>query len=161
MVKEKPQERVVEGRKNEVGIGELVMDGLGRREKRATTATSLGFDFIPNPSVMALPEYPTSVINVKPKLSPSNATPLAATPNTPALIPTQPEEEEDDDWDHITEFQEHKRAAFKGDEDDGDIIILGEIELEEVVAVKNQSDVKGKGGKLKKEKTYAGAVRTA
>ena len=34
MVKEKPQERVVEGRKNEVGIGELVMDGLGRREKR-------------------------------------------------------------------------------------------------------------------------------
>jgi hypothetical protein len=32
--KEKPQERVVEGRKNEVGIGELVMDGLGRREKR-------------------------------------------------------------------------------------------------------------------------------
>jgi len=34
MVKEKPQERVVEGRKNEIGIGELVMDGLGRREKR-------------------------------------------------------------------------------------------------------------------------------
>ena len=34
MVKEKSQERVVEGRKNEVGIGELVLDGLGRREKR-------------------------------------------------------------------------------------------------------------------------------
>jgi hypothetical protein len=174
MVKEKPQERVVEGRKNEVGIGELVMDGLGRREKRgesscwyvvkelmvATTATSLGFDFIPNPSIMALPEYPSSAINVKPKLNPSNATPLAATPNTPALIPTQPEEE-DDDWDHITEFQENKRPTVKGDEDDGDIIILGEIELEEVVAVKDKSDVKGKGGKLKKEKTYAGAVRTA
>jgi hypothetical protein len=111
---------------------------------------------------MALPEYPSSAINVKPKLSPSNATPLAATPNTPALIPTQPEEEEDDDWDHITEFQENKGvAASGGDEDDGDIIILGEIELEEVVAEKAKSDVKGKGGKLKKEKTYAGAVRTA
>jgi len=126
----------------------------------ATTATSLGFDFITNPSIMALPEYPTSAINVKPKLSPSNATPLAATPNTPALIPTQPEEE-DDDWDHITEFQENKRAAAEGDEDDGDIIILGEIELEEVVAVKDKSDVKGKGGKLKKEKTYATVVGTA
>jgi hypothetical protein len=108
---------------------------------------------------MALPEYPSSAINVKPKLTPSNATPLAATPNTPALIPTQPEEE-DDDWDHITEFQERKGAAA-GSEDDGDIIILGEIELEEVVAVKDKSNGKGKGGKLKKEKTYAGAVRTA
>jgi hypothetical protein len=38
MVKEKPQERVVEGRKNEVGIGELVMDGLGRREKRGESS---------------------------------------------------------------------------------------------------------------------------
>jgi hypothetical protein len=113
---------------------------------------------------MALPEYPSSAINVKPKLSPSNATPLAATPNTPALIPTQPqEEEEDDDWDHITEFQETKGAAVKGDEDDGDIIILGEIELEEVVNVKdkNNSKGKGKGGKLKREKTYAGAVGPA
>jgi len=109
---------------------------------------------------MALPEYPSSAINVKPKLSPSNATPLAATPNTPALIPTQPEEEEDDDWDHITEFQENKRAAVEGDEDEGDIIILGEIELEEVVAVKDKSNVNGRGGKLKKEKTYAGAVGT-
>jgi hypothetical protein len=34
MVQEKVQERVKEGRKSEVGIGELVMDGLGRREKR-------------------------------------------------------------------------------------------------------------------------------
>jgi len=35
MVKEKPQGRVVEGRKSEVGIGELVLEGLGRREKRS------------------------------------------------------------------------------------------------------------------------------
>jgi hypothetical protein len=34
MVKEKAKEVVVEGKKSEVGIGELVMDGLGRREKR-------------------------------------------------------------------------------------------------------------------------------
>ena len=127
----------------------------------ATTATSLGFDFIPNPSIMALPEYPTSAINVKTKLSPPNTTSLAATPNTPALIPTQPEEEEDDDWDHITEFQENKGAAVQRDEDDGDIIILGEIELEEVVAHKQKNDVKGKGGKLKKEKTYAAVLGTA
>ena len=126
----------------------------------ATTATSLGFDFITNPSIVALPEYSTSAINVKPKLSLSNATPLAATPNTPALIPTQPEEEEDDDWDHITEFQETKGSPMsKGDEDDGDIIILGEMELEEVVAEKK--DLKGKGGKSQKEKTYAAVVRTA
>ena len=125
----------------------------------ATTATSLGFDFITNPSIVALPEYPTSAINVKPKLSLSSATPLAATPNTPALIPTQPEEEEDDDWDHITEFQESKGSAMsKGDEDDGDIIILGEMELEEVVAEKR--DAKGKGGKSKKDKTYAAVVGT-
>ena len=126
----------------------------------ATTATSLGFDFITNPSIVALPEYPTSAIDVKPKLSLASATPLAATPNTPALIPTQPEEEEDDDWDHITEFQETKGSAMgKGDEDDGDIIILGEMELEE--AVTEQRDLKGKGGKLKKEKTYAAVVGTA
>ena len=35
MVKEKPQGRVVEGRKSEVGIGELVLESLGRREKRS------------------------------------------------------------------------------------------------------------------------------
>jgi len=34
MVNEKVKERVVEAKKSEVGIGELVMDGLGRREKR-------------------------------------------------------------------------------------------------------------------------------
>jgi hypothetical protein len=51
MVKEKPQERVVEGRKNEVGIGELVMDGLGRREKRGelfyfmTSTTQADFSY--------------------------------------------------------------------------------------------------------------------
>jgi hypothetical protein len=110
---------------------------------------------------MALPEYPSSAINVKTKLSTPNTSSLAATPNTPALIPTQPEEEEDDGWDHITEFQENKGAAVQRDEDDGDIIILGEIELEEVVAHKQKNDVKGKDGKLKKEKTYAAVVGTA
>jgi hypothetical protein len=34
MVQEKSKEKVKEGRKSEVGIGELVLDGLGRREKR-------------------------------------------------------------------------------------------------------------------------------
>jgi len=34
MVNEKVKERVAEAKKSEVGIGELVMDGLGRREKR-------------------------------------------------------------------------------------------------------------------------------
>jgi hypothetical protein len=34
MINEKEKERVKEGWKGEVGIGDLVADGLGRREKR-------------------------------------------------------------------------------------------------------------------------------
>jgi hypothetical protein len=124
----------------------------------ATTATSLGFDFIPNPSIMALPEYPTPAISFKNKLSTSTPSPLANTPNTPALIPTQPEEEEDDDWDHITEFQERKGTEVE--EDDGDIIVLGEIELEEVVIEEIKEKDKGKSGK-KGGKTYAAVAGTA
>lgn len=53
----------------------------------------------------------------------------------------------------------------KGDEneDDGDIIVLGDIELEEEVVV-DESKMKGKAGKGKmsrKDKTYAAVVGTA
>ncbi|WVR00285.1 hypothetical protein IAU59_007428 [Kwoniella sp. CBS 9459] len=40
----------------EVGLQGLIEEGRGKREKRATTATTLGFDFIANPSIVALPD---------------------------------------------------------------------------------------------------------
>lgn len=36
MIHQKEKERVKEGWKGEVGVGDLVADGLGRREKRGT-----------------------------------------------------------------------------------------------------------------------------
>ena len=125
----------------------------------ATTATSLGFDFIPNPSIMVLPDTIPTAITMKHKLSTSSNTPspLSATPNTPALIPTQQEkdvdEEEDDDWDHLTELDESKLAH---DGDDGDIIVLGDIELE------GHEEEVGKGKEMsmgqKRDKTYAAVL---
>jgi hypothetical protein len=129
----------------------------------ATTATSLGFDFIPNPSIMVLPDtMPAAAIAMKHKLATSSNTPspLSATPNTPALIPTQQDrdvdEEEDDDWDHITELNESK---CEPDGDDGDIIVLGDIELEG-----HEEEVE-KGKKMsmgeKRDKTYAAVLGNA
>jgi len=112
---------------------------------------------------MVLPEYPTSAITAKAKLS-STPSPLVGTPNTPALIPTQPqEEEEDDDWEHITEFQERKGAADVDEDDDGDMIVLGEIEMDEVVEepkCKSKSKSNGVNDDMR-EKTYAAVVGTA
>ncbi|WWC64697.1 uncharacterized protein I303_107308 [Kwoniella dejecticola CBS 10117] len=118
----------VEG-KREVGIGELIQDGKGKREKRATTATTLGFDFIPNPTVLALDDFDPDSTCCEPKavslLSPlstskGRGTPIAnntslggiSTPNTPTLeaqtsssLSSEPEDEDEDeleeDWEYI------------------------------------------------------------
>jgi bromodomain-containing protein 8 len=141
----------------------------------ATTATSLGFDFIPNPTIVALPDQASTSTSHSAAIpfknrcklatsssSPSTSSPLANTPSTPALVPTQDQEvdDEDDDWEHVTDFAESKRES---EHDDGDMIFLGELELEDRIEA---AQVVNKGGKARrgKDKTYAavvGAIATA
>ncbi|KAK8853129.1 hypothetical protein IAR55_003830 [Kwoniella newhampshirensis] len=124
--KQAVDEKEVEGRR-EVGLEGLIMDGRGKREKRTTTATTLGFDFIPNPSILALPDDPSPINSIKPSsslLSTSKSTlntnlsgrgrtspiSLAGTPTTPALLAQSPssdeegdddDDDDDDDWEHV------------------------------------------------------------
>jgi hypothetical protein len=141
---------------------------MGEAEMIATTATSLGFDFIPNPTIMALPDNPPSSTHGK-CLS---TTPLGVTPNTPALIPTHSNDadvdgdNEDDDWEHITDFDDQK-VEQKEDKvvDDGEIIILGEMDLGDhahaTVNGNGLGQVQGKGKKgMRKDKSYAAVVGT-
>ncbi|WVF73109.1 hypothetical protein IAT40_007928 [Kwoniella sp. CBS 6097] len=180
-------------RKIEVGLEGLIEESRGKREKRATTATTLGFDFIPNPSIVALPDedtdinvgagancqkgkslpksllsatktMPNSTSRFKPvALANSSSPPVlplfgpSGTPATPGLIPQQAqspsEEDEEDDWEllHIPSISQsgHRRVQNVdidreedsygedgGDEDaeeEEDVIILGEMELEDEV----------------------------
>ncbi|ORY26700.1 hypothetical protein BCR39DRAFT_252116 [Naematelia encephala] len=127
--------------RREVDLQGLVLDGKGKREKRATTATSLGFDFISTPQILTLPDTAPSfnintntntnanananTITSTPKASPtiSPSISLSATPTTPGLLPViQAEADEEDDWERIEELED----------DDGDMIVLGELELEDV-----------------------------
>lgn len=134
----------------------------------ATTATSLGFDFIPNPSILVLPDHPDQPPHptTKPGISPTS---LGVLPGTPALIPTRVEEQdaeddEDDDWEHISEAGQksdrgEKCQTEEEDGEEGDMIFLGELELEECVdehnGPKKEHLIKMKGGK-----SYAAAVGT-
>ncbi|OCF38232.1 hypothetical protein I316_00458 [Kwoniella heveanensis BCC8398] len=181
--------------KMEVGLEGLIEDSQarGKREKRATTATTLGFDFIPNPSIVALPETDAETsasghrAKAKSLLSTTKSTTSAAaapvpmpiavggtrtlsppllsgTPGTPGLVPLQShsqppseeeEEEEDDEeeeeWEllHIPSASQqpsHRRSENaekgmdegkgkydNGDEVEDDVIVLGEMELEDEV----------------------------
>lgn len=145
----------------------------------ATTATSLGFDFIQNPTIMALPDHPSSTSNsitaVKGLVGTTAATPLGVTPNTPALIPTLPkdsdidpdadvdEDEDEDDWEYITEFEDQS-LKIKGEKvDDGDIIILGEMDLGDHAHVHGTGDSLDAGKDKKgyrRDKSYAAVVGT-
>ena len=110
----------------EVDVGMLVHDGKGRREKRgawsvleeasgltgaATTATTLGFDFIANPSVLNIPETTRHLT----KLSSTPQTPALVAGSSPMSLPV-----EDEEWEHIPAY-----------DDDAGIIILGEMEMED------------------------------
>ncbi|WVQ84327.1 hypothetical protein IAT38_006479 [Cryptococcus sp. DSM 104549] len=185
------QDDGVKGRR-EVGLEGLIADGRGKREKRTTTATTLGFDFIPNPSVLALPDDPTPAPTGTPKgkgtsslLTASKSTPssatraatpnLAGTPTTPALLAspssgseTEPESDsgadEFDDWEHIPSVSVSSHGERGRDENvdsDGeeDVIVLGEMDLEEEVeslgvgverVALETTVVKGKEGKAGK-----------
>ncbi|TYJ57072.1 hypothetical protein B9479_002173 [Cryptococcus floricola] len=146
--------------RREVPLERLINDGRGKREKRATTAATLGFDFVPNPSVIALPEMEdeakpgllTSTKSTAPAAlaPPDRASPaLSATPTTPALFSThllhpdassdsESESEGEDDWEHVSMFgrAEDEEGDEERDENvdsDGeeDVIVLGEMEMEE------------------------------
>lgn len=151
-----------------------------------TTATSLGFDFIPNPAVLALPDAPS--------MSPRTLT----SPTTPALIPSsssplQPptpiEGEADEDWEYVSlpPSYSSRRSTLPflpadetaggeddegaGDEDDGDMILLGEMDLggDEVDDLANghaqwagqgsKRDAKAAKGRSAMGVSYAAALR--
>ncbi|ODN81567.1 hypothetical protein L202_01982 [Cryptococcus amylolentus CBS 6039] len=141
--------------RREVPLERLINDGRGKREKRATTAATLGFDFVPNPSVIALPEMEgeakpgllTSTKSTAPALAPDRASPaLSATPTTPALFSTHlhpdaasdSDSEGEDDWEHVSMFgraedEEGEEERDENVDSDGeeDVIVLGEMEMEE------------------------------
>ncbi|WWD19544.1 hypothetical protein CI109_104005 [Kwoniella shandongensis] len=152
--KVKEKEKEVEG-KREVGLEGLILDGRGKREKRATTATTLGFDFIPNPSVLALPDTspfpnnpkPSSLLTTSksitsgsnrpsPAIAAASASPLAGTPMTPGLLArstSDAEDEEDDDgWEHVQLDSTEREMDDENVNSDGeeDVIVLGDLELE-------------------------------
>ena len=114
----------------------------------ATTATSLGFDFIQNPTILALPDDPIT------NTAAGRSVPTP-TPRTPALEPSlaNEQEDEDDDWEHIS------GAHTREEGDEGDIILLGELELEHAVTGAGEGAKEGKG--KAEVKSYAAAVGAA
>lgn len=198
--------RSVEG-KRDVGLERLIMDGRDKRGKRsmstsnaahlecfinaviATTATTLGFDFVTNPQVIALSEgeIPNAPDDLVPKpislltttkstLAHPDATSgaLFNTPTTPALLATRSDsdgEDEDDhgddDWEHISALsrpeqveQRDENVCSDGEED---VIVLGEMEMEDDVAhlelgpkkKDGKNDKKAVVTKEEKHKSYA------
>ncbi|WVQ73054.1 hypothetical protein IAR50_002617 [Cryptococcus sp. DSM 104548] len=155
------ESRETDGRR-EVSLEKLIDDGRGKREKRATTAATLGFDFIPNPSVIALPDNEGEAGKVKPGLltstkssalapapaSAASASPaLSATPTTPALFPTplhpdplsaslsaSDSESEEDDWEHVSMFGRAEEEDEEGERE-------GEGERDENVDSDGEEDV--------------------
>ncbi|WWC91612.1 uncharacterized protein L201_006558 [Kwoniella dendrophila CBS 6074] len=184
--------------KRDVNLEDLIEDCKGKREKRATTATTLGFDFIPNPTILTLPdtiEDDSSSLSLNRKsslLSTSKSTPtpnntanlnhlknqvespLQNTPVTPGLIAQadspisadEEEEEDEDDWEYVPSVSKKKDNNIEGDEED-DMIILGELELEDNndhnEVLNATKEIKGgKNNHIKGTRTsYAGILGTA
>ena len=153
----------------------------------ATTATTLGFDFVANPAIVALPDTPASYSSSKstPSLltqaraiAPANppakgrvSPALSTTPTTPALIPhTQTTDNDDlDDWEHIDALPEAEEEDGKrsGGEVDDDLIVLGEFELEDDfnrIDIRDAPETVKSGYTLSRARrgvTYAAAVGIA
>lgn len=155
----------------------------------ATTATTLGFDFVTNPQVIALSEgeIPNAPDDLVPKpislLTTTKSTSthpdptsraLSNTPTTPALLATRSDsdgEDEDDhgddDWEHISALSRAEQVEERDENmcSDGeeDVIVLGEMEMEEDMAhlelgPKNKDDKNTKKTVVTKEekhKSYA------
>lgn len=116
----------------------------------ATTATALGFDFVSNPTVIALPDAaPTAAkptiagrVEHRGRASPT----LTNTPSTPGLLATRRSplgrsgseddmEDDDDDWEHINTLDDtnlrEEQLEDDGSQSEEDVIVLGELELED------------------------------
>ncbi|WWC71913.1 uncharacterized protein I206_105872 [Kwoniella pini CBS 10737] len=144
--------------KREVCLNELIKDGKGKREKRVTTATSLGFDFIPNNIILTLPNScDQSISNLTSLLNKSKVKSISQLKDnddlTTCLKETQfsilsnsePEDEDEidfdlNDWEFIPSLNNNKNNNNNNfiEEDDNlnsegeeDVIILGELELDD------------------------------
>jgi len=68
------------------------------------------------------------VVALPPPAHPEEEINLSTTPRTPALDPAQDDEDEDD-WERISSFSDGQRG--QDEDDDNDMIVLGELELED------------------------------
>ena len=89
------------------------------------------------------------MVALPPPAHPEEEIDLSTTPRTPALDPAQDDEDEDD-WERISSFSDSGRER---DDDDEDMIVLGELELEDAVE-QQQTDVTKLG------KIAAGSAKT-
>ncbi|CAD6573958.1 MAG: hypothetical protein TREMPRED_000974 [Tremellales sp. Tagirdzhanova-0007] len=147
-----------------VRVGMMADCGIFFFSMVATTATALGFDFVVNPCVLVLPDNPTSLLTASKGMTGTISPALSNTPNTPALLPTHPTEEEDDGWEHVpsSPLVEAEVEVEVGDdrEDQGeDVIVLGEMEFEEVEAVDREGETsKGEVVSGRKVLSYAAVL---
>lgn len=172
----------------EVGLEALIEEGKGRREKRgehtctcemvetggcsraATTATALGFDFIANPSITALPDDVPAATAIPARVHSKTTADLEATPQTPGLLPQRvdaqededEDEDEDDGWERISAYcDDDVRAPDAAELESGlydDLIVLGELELEDPVEAA-EARAEDKGTKKGRGKvSYAAAL---
>lgn len=126
----------------------------------ATTATTLGFDFVANPHVIALSESeipnapddpvprPISLLTTTKSASArphAISSALSNSPATPALLATRPDSDgededdhSDDDWEHISALSRPEQVELRDENvcSDGeeDVIVLGEMEMEDDLA---------------------------
>ncbi|WVN84930.1 uncharacterized protein L203_100066 [Cryptococcus depauperatus CBS 7841] len=161
----------LEGRR-EVGLERLIIDGKGKREKRATMAKTFGFDFVPNPSIIPLPDVPLagmSLLSASKVVYPTPAEAslaLATTPETPALLAERFNEEDEDDWEHISPVDERGESRTEEERDDNicsdgeeDVIVLGEMEMEHSIEdARPEVDGKEAFSGQESKPTYAAAV---
>ena len=126
----------------------LVVPSVGRRGHaliQVTTATSLGFDFVANPTTIVLPE------TTEEEAASSKFSMRAETPSTPALVPSlgagindnideeedgeeEDEEEMDDEWEHVS-YAGLGLTREEQEEEDDAVVVFGELELEDEVDV--------------------------
>lgn len=140
----------------------------------ATMATTLGFDFIANPTITAISDTPCSASTAsslpacdKP-LKTISTTTLSIAPRTPGLEPAAEQDDDDDEWEHISSCSEGERRRNEGEED---MIVLGELELDDAVDHVETTGVvregklersgKEKAGKEKRRLTYAAMLGKA
>ena len=159
---------VNEAARREVGLESLIAEGAGKRPKKgtskrdcqaviadiqkATVATTLGFDFIPDSTITPLPDNvpalaprpATSLLTqsktsslILPAQTKQYSHPLSSlsnTPETPGLLPHTSSGDDLDEWEHVEMLSEAEHSPSRDDEDslsEDDVIVLGEMELDD------------------------------